>query len=240
MRRPWIAVVLSLLAPGLGHLYAGRLLLGVVFFLLGPLLGVGMLWLLTWEPSNGALLGFFGLVLFAPVFYVYVVLDALRVARSAPKDYEPKAWQHPLLYAVALVLGFLVPLVVPFFLRADVLAAFKIPAGSMAPTIRPGDRIFVVKWGWDPEDVERGDIVVFLAPDRPRVHFIKRIEGLPGDEVEGGEGERIVVPEGHVYVLGDNHEDSRDSRQFGPVPLTSLVGPVYYRYWPPSRFGVVE
>lgn len=114
-------------------------------------------------------------------------------------------------------------------------------------------------------DPERGDIVVFNPPDDDKP-YIKRIVGLPGDVVEFADGnvivngmrlnepyiqegitrcpggicdEPITVPEGHVFVLGDNRRNSEDSRFFGPITVESIIGKASLVYWPISAFGTV-
>ncbi|MDP1792705.1 MAG: signal peptidase I, partial [Acidimicrobiales bacterium] len=110
----------------------------------------------------------------------------------------------------------------------------------------------------------RGDIIVFERPPREQAaqikDLIKRVIGLPGDKVtarsglvfvndkelpepylEPGtntimEGE-VTVPEGHVFVMGDNRGSSRDSRFFGPIKQSTIVGHAYVRVWPPGRWG---
>lgn len=239
MKKPWVAAVLSLFCPGLGQLYAGRPARGLVFLLVPLLLTVLMIGLVSAEPA-GLVLGLLALLLFAaPVFFLYVVIDAYRVARAAPAEAEPRWWRHPLVYALVLVVGLVYPILSAAFLRAEVVEAYKIPTMSMAPTIERGDRILVRKWGWGGDDVERGDLVVFLAPDDSRRNYVKRVTGLPGDEVRERDRTPVTVPARHLWVQGDNVDNSQDSRHFGAVPFENLVGLVTYRYWPPSRVGLL-
>lgn len=239
MKKPWVAVVLSLFCPGLGHLYCGRPSRAALFFFAPLAITLAIAWITTLVPSGFLLALVFALVLLGPILYVYAVIDALRIARKAPVDSEPRWWQHAFVYALVLVVGLVYPLLSAAFLRAEVLEAYKIPAASMAPTIEPGDRILVTKWGWRPEDVQRGDILVFRAPDGANRAYVKRVQGLPGDRIEARDGTDLVVPPGHVWMRGDNVESSRDSRHFGAVPFANLVGRVAYRYWPPSRLGTL-
>ena len=112
---------------------------------------------------------------------------------------------------------------------------------------------------------ERGDIIVFNPPDDDKP-YIKRVVGLPGDVIEFSQGfvilngqqltepyiqdgitrcpggicdEPITIPEGHVFVLGDNRRNSEDSRYFGPITIGSIIGKATLVYWPISAFGTV-
>ena len=133
---------------------------------------------------------------------------------------------------------------------------------SMAPGIQDGDRILVEPWSFLIGEVERGDVVVLRYPLDPRVDYIKRVVGLPGDIVSIGDGqvfvngERLaepyvafhdgddfrttVVSDGHYFVLGDNRPRSADSREFGQVPADFLRGRVNVRLWPPTRAGWLD
>jgi signal peptidase I len=112
---------------------------------------------------------------------------------------------------------------------------------------------------------ERGDIVVFNPPNRSDKPYIKRVIGLPGETVSFKDGfvyinghkvkepyldgdetkcnrsvcPEVVVPEGSVYVMGDNRENSADSRSFGPVSIESIIGKAWVTYWPLDDFGLV-
>ena len=144
-----------------------------------------------------------------------------------------------------------------------VLFNFSVVRGSsMAPGIHDGDRILVDQVSYMFRDVQRGDVVVMRYPLDPRVDYIKRIVGLPGDEVTI-RGSQVFVngdlldepyvqqPDArsfcstkvgpqHYFVLGDNRAHSADSREFGQVPRDYLRGKVDVRVWPFSRAGWID
>jgi signal peptidase I len=164
------------------------------------------------------------------------------------------------------IIEFLVILLVSFalvfgFVRPFVVEAFYIPSESMVPTLRVGDRVLVNKFIYRFTEPQRGDIVVFESVEGGREDLIKRVVGVPGDEISvrrgrlfvNGEPEReryvnkkypdssssapTTVPEGHVFVMGDNRANSRDSRYFGAVPKKKIEGEAFLRFWPPDRIG---
>lgn len=145
----------------------------------------------------------------------------------------------------------------------------QVKGASMEPTFQSGDYIITSKITYKFKKIERGDIVVFNSPKNPDIEYIKRIIGLPGDKIEvrnnevyvndqilsenyiatktnlwdSGylkEGEPIFVPENFVFVMGDNRPRSSDSREFGPIPISSIVGTVIFRYFPPQKIGVIN
>lgn len=153
-------------------------------------------------------------------------------------------------------------LVLALVLRTFVVQAFWIPSGSMIPTLQIKDRVLVCKFWYRFSDPKRGDIVVFKYPMDPKRDFVKRVVGLPGDTVELQEGTVLIngepqsepfvknhdrftmpalrVPDGSYFCMGDNRPNSQDSRFWGFVPESYLRGPVFFRYWPPNRIGLVD
>ncbi|MDG2303882.1 MAG: signal peptidase I [Candidatus Binatia bacterium] len=173
-------------------------------------------------------------------------------------------------YAEALI----VALALALFIRTFFVQAFKIPSGSMLPTLQIGDHLLVNKllYGirvpvigtrflsfFEPEE---GDIIVFVYPEDRDKDFIKRIVGAPGDVIEirqkqlyrnGKAVDRsdepyaqytkgvepgvrdnfgpVTVPEGHVFVMGDNRDHSFDSRFWGFVPFEDIKGKAFIIYW---------
>lgn len=158
-----------------------------------------------------------------------------------------------------------IAVLVSFLMRTYAFQTFYIPSGSMEPTLQIGDRIIVdklaVSWG----TINIGDVVVFKAPPaencgEPVTDLVKRVIGVPGDTLTS-KGNTIYVngkvldekwthteplgqPIGHVhlkanqyFMMGDNHSDSCDSRMWGPVPRSDIIGKAFVRIWPLSRIG---
>lgn len=132
---------------------------------------------------------------------------------------------------------------------------------SMYPTFKGNEFVLVNRLAYRLGEPQRGDVVVFHPNFLSRDDYIKRIIGLPGDEIiiRGGKvyvnGQvlhepyiaepphytgRWVVPEGHIFVLGDNRNHSQDSHVFGPVPLDAVVGKAEFVYWPPTAWGKIQ
>lgn len=146
-------------------------------------------------------------------------------------------------------------------IKAFALPMFSIASGSMLPSLVAGDRVLVNKLSYVLHDVERGDIVVFDASRGPDVGpLIKRVVAVEGEVVEARDGvvfvdgavlaeaylsERAntsdfpptVVPQNHVWVMGDNRESSRDSRRFEAVPEEAILGRAFMTVWPLSEAG---
>jgi len=140
----------------------------------------------------------------------------------------------------------------------------KVEGTSMMPSLDDQERIFVNKFVYRLEPIERGDIVVFRYPRDPAKSFIKRVVGLAGDHIQivGGrvfvngkpldedyvprayEDERsypeMVVPNGSYFVLGDHRSLSNDSRDFGPVGENFIYGKAVFGYWPMDKMGRVR
>jgi signal peptidase I len=154
-------------------------------------------------------------------------------------------------------------LLVAFLIKTFLLQAFYIPSPSMTPTLQVDDRVLVNKLSYDLHGVHRGDIVVFRSPQEgPEKDLIKRVVGLPGDTVEGRDGHVVVngkeldesyLPEGvvtapfepvtihpgHYWVMGDNRPNSSDSRVFGQIPESRIIGRAFVKVWPLGSFGLL-
>jgi signal peptidase I len=111
---------------------------------------------------------------------------------------------------------------------------FRVSDRSMAPTLLPGDCLYVDKGAYREQLPVRGDLVVVQDPEVADRFLVKRVVSVPGDPTVPPEPQ---VPPGTVYLLGDNLPSSRDSRAFGPVPLARVLGRAWFRYAPLERRG---
>jgi signal peptidase I len=167
-------------------------------------------------------------------------------------------------WAVILV----VAVAASFLIRTFAIQTFVIPSKSMKPTLHVGDRILVNKLSVDFGSINVGDVIVFKAPPSEHctsdgiADLVKRVIGLPGQHLTSkgntiyADGKAIkepwtyfhaigtpighvTVPKGTYFVMGDNRADSCDSRIWGTVPRSDIIGKVFVRVWPPSRVGFI-
>lgn len=158
----------------------------------------------------------------------------------------------------------LIAWVLSFGIRTFVIDTRIVPTGSMLPTIQLQDRLVFDKVLYKNKPFQRGDIVMFTAPEGSGENddLVKRIIGLPGETLEVREGsvwingEPIVepylkeapeyeygptrIPEGSYLAFGDNRNNSKDSHVWGFVPEGNIEGKVLIRYWPMERWGTLE
>jgi len=154
----------------------------------------------------------------------------------------------------------LMTVVVFAFLITFVIQGFRVFGSCMEPNLRTGERLIGNKFVYRFGDPGRGDVVVFRFPPEPKKVFIKRIVALPGETVEIRQGTVFVngealaepyvrkaahgdfppqrVPEGNVFVLGDNRDVSNDSRFWGDLPVKNIQAKAWLRYWPVARMSV--
>lgn len=187
--------------------------------------------------------------------------EELAPADDVAASPRPRRRRAVIEWAVILVIA----VVASFLLRTYVLQTFSIPSKSMLPTLAVGDHILVDKLSVEFGTINVGDVIVFKAPPQVKADcadavtdLVKRVIGVPGDRLSSkgntiyvdakplnenwshweplGTGiGPLTVPAGEYAVMGDNHANSCDSRTWGFVPRSDVIGKVFMRIWPPSR-----
>ncbi|HEX9618231.1 MAG TPA: signal peptidase I [Anaerolineales bacterium] len=142
-----------------------------------------------------------------------------------------------------------------------VSARIRVDGASMEPTLQSGEFVIVNKLAYVIGQPKIADVIVFHFPRDPEQEYIKRVIGLPGDQVVIQEGRVTVngqlleeeyiaaspvyeatldVPSDSLFVLGDNRNNSSDSHSWGPVPVEYVVGKAVLIYWPPTEWGMIS
>jgi signal peptidase I len=142
-----------------------------------------------------------------------------------------------------------------------IVQGYRVYGSCMEPSLATGERLLGSKLSLA-SGIHRGDVVVFQPPHKPHTAFIKRVIGLPGETVEIRKNHVFVdgkplnepylrltwhderrpekVPHDMVYVLGDNRDNSNDSRMWGQLPIRRIQAKAWFRYWPPERVGFIH
>ena len=184
----------------------------------------------------------------------------LAVAPATPPRWRAW-WENIQILIIALILALLI--------RVFVAEPRYIPSDSMLPTLQIGDRLVVEKLSYRFHPPEFGDIVVFDPPMQLQIQgyskdqaFIKRVIGKPGQTIQVRNGtvfvdqkplrepyiadapnytlDPVQVPEGAVFVMGDNRNNSNDSHVWGFLPQQNIIGHAWLRFYPFERFGLVK
>ena len=189
--------------------------------------------------------------------------SVLRPEYDEPIEQGPSSWRAVLEIVQALALAVVISVVLNLF----VVQVTEVRQRSMEDTLHQNDRVLVSKLDYRFGSPQRGDIVVFNPPIDSSIPYVKRVVAVGGEVVDLRNGKLYVdnklvefpetegrptqpqapritypfrVPEGQIFVMGDNRTQSSDSRTFGAVPDSNIIGKVILRFWPPDRLDFFE
>jgi signal peptidase I len=261
-RNPIIAFLLSIVLPGLGHVYNGRLLQGILLFF-------GWWLVLIVLGFSGLVFSLWGLICFIVAGIVCQILIATHAAiEAAHLKVVPLKWYNKwyIYVCTILLVNHALAAAIPLAQRHLVGArGFRMTSSPMVPALEEGDHFIAKLEKYGDRLPRRGDIIVFPYPEDRSKNFVERVIGLPGERLEirdkavfindkrlqdpWGVHESNVtfpiaprdnfgpveVPEGEVFVLGDNRDFSRDSRFWGYVRIKDIEGKAIFIYWSNDR-----
>jgi signal peptidase I len=155
-----------------------------------------------------------------------------------------------------------ITLLIYLLVRTFLFENYRVEGNSMMPTLEDEQYLVVSKLDYRLHEPQRGDIIVFHDPNDSSRRLIKRVIGLPGEVVEIRNGQVYAnglllaeayiqspglssrpptpIPDGYLFVLGDNRTNSSDSRNWGPLPRQEIVGKAWFSYWPPRLWGMIR
>ncbi|MBI4779595.1 signal peptidase I [Candidatus Falkowbacteria bacterium] len=172
-------------------------------------------------------------------------------------------------YVFELIKVVVISLAIIIPVRYYLIQPFYVKGASMEPNFYDGEYILTDKVSYRFREPARGDVVIFKAPKNPELDYIKRIIALPGESIKIQNGDffinnqklnevylpnktafsgglflpqekEIKIPQNSYFVFGDNRSHSSDSREWGPIQKSDIVGRAFLRYWPPQRIGVIS
>ncbi|MGA1871468.1 MAG: signal peptidase I [bacterium] len=249
---PWLAVFLSLILPGLGHIYIKRWFLGIVFVVSTIILSIII--------DATSLYLFFGTIFSLCVCcHAYIVTP---VRKEISKNII-------LLLAIIFFASAFMGKYFAIIIKNNIVQAFKIPSGAMLDTLNIGDHLLANKFIYSIREPQRGDIIVFKFPGDKKKDYIKRLIGMPGDKLEIRNQHvyindvlldepyavhkdirknipqrdnfgPIIIPMNAYFMMGDNRDRSSDSRFWGLLKRELIEGKAYKIYWPSGRWGPIE
>jgi signal peptidase I len=183
-RRIWLAVLLSLIMPGLGQVYCGRLKRGLFLNFLNILPLPIIIGLFSLSDSPALMHIAIVLILAGMMVLLAAILDSAFLATRAAAGYQLKDYNNPVVYALLVIIVTGGSIGSALYIRSQGLEAFRVPTASCYPTIVPGDRILANKLAYNRSDPQRGDLVVHICPFNRHSNYIKRIVAVAGDTVE--------------------------------------------------------
>jgi signal peptidase I len=193
-RKPWDALSLSAILPGLGQIYCGDFVAGMLW------MGASISLLVAAIVALMIDAGKFGLMVGGALLAVEIVLWAANMvvtwkrAKNSPPDYPLREFNRWYIYLVYfLIAGVGTAAGAAFVLRERVVQAFVVPTGSMSPTIDPGDRLIALKEVFLDRDPQRGELVVFRNPEKRRMFYVGRVIATAGDTIEWRENGDVLV-----------------------------------------------
>ncbi len=269
-KSPWLSVFLTMLVPGLGQMYSGLWIRGLLLWF--AVIGI------TFKEFEFFIFSHYETVpwwLFLSLAFLWllVLADAYRCAVRYnrlmgldPKDGHARVERVTLpITAGALIMV----AAVAYSVRENIGQLYRMPTTSMADTLKPGDKFFADRRIYKYSQPQRGDVLVFKNPRNLKIMYVKRLVAKGGDTVEirdgkvyvnglvfqkgpmervyylnqgafGGAGQPVVVPPDSYYVLGDNSRASNDSRHWGFVPAKYVIGKAFKIYFPFERAGEIR
>jgi signal peptidase I len=213
-RVPWVALALSLLSAGVGHLYCGRIAKGLPLYFAWLLVPICITIAALLPPSPTLFVALVLLpVLTVLMVYLYAAINSWRTASRIGADYLLRDYNRAAIYWLLIVVQLIYSIGLVAGVRGWVYEAFRVPSSSMSPTILPGDRFLARKLMPRDHIPQRGDLIVYNNPTPTgAAKFVGRVVAVAGDHVEihgkrllinGKELERDPVPSEGLRFLGD-------------------------------------
>ncbi len=230
-RRPWLAVFLSLVMPGLGQIYCGDIVRGIVVILVMTMFPLAWIEaMMIDKPTPVAYCFIMWMIVLLAI--LLAAIDAYRQARRTRFDYQLKDYNRWTTYLALIWIGGAGTIGYAVMVRENMFEAFRVPSLSMAPTIAYNDRVIANKLAYRHKSPQRGDVVLFNQPNNLHGYYVKRIVALGGDTVE--------IRNGELLINGQALKREWIEKRTIFSPKESLAGNVYWETNGDARYQIFE
>jgi signal peptidase I len=256
-RKPIIAFLLSFIIPGLGQIYNGRFKKGIILYLIQLLVVAVLIFLGLFFKVYGVIISLVIILGFSIFIWLDALFDAIKLKEVPLKPYNK--WYIYLV--IVLIHGFVIQPVISSAIKKNIVRAYKNASISMEPTLLFDDYFIVDMKIYKSEKPKRGDTIIFEYPKDPSKVFVKRVIAIEGEKVEIIRNKIYIndqlmddpwghftmprssiedygsvrVPEDSLFVMGDNRNNSQDSRFWGFVNIKKVKGKALYLYWAKNK-----
>jgi len=232
-RYPWLAMMLSVIMAGLGHVYCGRFVKGLVLAFLAYIPIPVTFSALLIGRSSIRIAVLIASWLLSVLVSLIAIIDSWYIAKHTTATYTLKDYNRWYVYVLWVVLSTGGATRLAFNVRANYIEAFRVPAASNYPTLAPGDRFLANKLAYRNNDPKRGDLVVFMNPQNRRTTYIKRVVAIAGDTVQIKDNElyingcklqrrqlsdstsdKMTIRTGGSLLKGDVYEETNDDATY--------------------------
>ena len=187
-------------------------------------------------------------------------METIQSDIQQPIETQPQESNYWKRFVLDILETIILAVVLYFGINA-ISARVRVDGFSMNPTLQNGEYVLVSRLAYKIDTPQRGDIIVFGIPTDQSQDLIKRVVGLPGETVSVRQNMVLIngipleepyiaqaplysgewiVPEGNLFVLGDNRNDSKDSHQWGLLPMENIIGKAMMIYWPPTEWKLIN
>lgn len=231
-RRPWIAVFLSLLLPGMGQIYCGSIVEGLVLMLIVTMFSTFWMFIMIVERvrENTPVAVSIAALTFVLLATIVATIDAYRRARRTRYNYALKDYNKWGVYLVLFWMSGAGTFSFVALIKMNLFEAFRVPVNSMAPAIMAGDSVLANKTAYNQNNPEYGDVVLYKNPEDRRGSRIKRVVALGGDTVE--------IRDGQLLINGNTLERERVGTKTLRMGKHIVEGDIYWENNGNSRYQI--
>ncbi len=215
-RKPLAAVVLSLILPGLGHVYCGRIVKGIILAFLSSIFIPVIFGTLSVNHSYARMVIVVACLFASVLIWLIAIIDSWYTTKHTTPAYMLKDYNKWYVYLILILMSTGSSTRIAFNVKSSLLEAFRVPSHAMYPTIAYNDRFLANKIAYNTSDPKRGDVVVFISPENRRWNGVRRVVAVAGDTIQ--------LKDNELYINGEKLQRTSASPSSFDGPSGTVKG----------------